>query len=62
MTNGNGVSRSSTDITKCKYQIERAIAKLKETPGYKHNLPIQTVWIIQTVIAELEAYLEKEES
>lgn len=59
MQTGIGISTSwKSDYSNCKYQIERAIAKLKETPGYKHNLEIPTVWIIQTVIAELEAYLE----
>ena len=45
----------------CKYQIERAISKLKETPTYKHDLQIPTALIIKTVITELEAYLETQE-
>lgn len=42
-----------------RYQIKRAIAQLEEAPSYKHKLNIPTVHIIETVIAQLKAYLEK---
>ena len=41
-----------------KYQIKRAIAQLKEAPGYKHSLNIPTVNTIKAVIAQLQAFLD----
>ena len=54
-------SRESMNLSTGNYQIQRAISKLKEAPAYKHKLQIPTAWIIETVIDELEAYLETQE-